>query len=114
MKTREFTFLFEERKKKERRCLPQKLLDHCLTIRAFFSSKTAQNSGTNQKTVNPESKRIAIKSLPSLAASVPDDDVVIDEPLSIQRGAIADALEKADSRILDEVEQLLKDRGLIN
>jgi len=39
MKTREFTFLFEERKKKERRSLPQKLLDHCLTIRAFSVQK---------------------------------------------------------------------------
>ena len=42
------------------------------------------------------------------------DDVVIDEPLSIQRTAIVDALEKADSKVLDEVERLLKRRGLIN
>ena len=31
---------------------PQKLLDHYLTIRAFSSSKTTQNNGKNQKTVN--------------------------------------------------------------
>ena len=64
--------------------------------------------------ISTESKRSAIKSLPSLAASVPDDDVVIDDPLSIQRRAIADALENADSKVLDEMEQLLKDRGLLN
>ena len=38
---------------------------------------------------------------------------MIDEPLSIQRKAIVDALEKADSKVLDEMEQLLKDRGLL-
>ena len=64
--------------------------------------------------ISTESKRSAIKSLPSLAASVPDDNVVIDEPLSIQRKTIVDALEKADSKVLDEMEQLLKDRGLLN
>ena len=64
--------------------------------------------------ISTESKRIAIKSLPSLAASVPDDNAVIDEPLSIQRKTIADALEKADSKVLDEVERLLKKRGLMN
>ena len=48
--------------------------------------------------ISTDSKRSAIKSLPSLAASVPDDDVVIDEPLSLQRKTIADALEKADSQ----------------
>ena len=64
--------------------------------------------------ISTESKRSAIKSLPSLAASVPDDDVVIDEPLSLQRKTIADALEKADSMVLDEVERLLKDHGLLN
>ena len=38
---------------------------------------------------------------------------MIDEPLSLQRKAIADALEKADSKVLDEVEQLLQLRGLM-
>lgn len=64
--------------------------------------------------ITTESKRSAIQSLPSLAASVPQDDIVIDEPLSIQRKAIVDALEKADSKVLDEVGRLLKKRGLIN
>jgi len=31
---------------------PRKLLDHCLTIRAFSSSKTTQNNGKKQKTKN--------------------------------------------------------------
>jgi len=30
---------------------PQKLLDHYLTICAFFSSKTTQNNGKNQETM---------------------------------------------------------------
>jgi len=53
MKTREFTFLFEERKKKERRSLPQKLLDHCLTIRAFSVQKRHKTAVPIKKTVNP-------------------------------------------------------------
>ena len=64
--------------------------------------------------ISTESKKSAIKALPSLAVTAPQDDVVIDEPLSIQRKTIADALEKADSKVLDEVEQLLKRRGLLN
>ena len=64
--------------------------------------------------ISTESKRSAIKALPSLAVTAPQDDIVIDEPLSLQRKTIADALEKADSMVLDEVEQLLKDRGLLN
>ena len=65
--------------------------------------------------ISTESKRSAIMALPSFSAPVPQgqDDVVIDEPLSLQRKAIADALEKADSKVLDEVEQLLQSRGLM-
>lgn len=64
--------------------------------------------------ISTESKKSAIEALPSLAVTASQDDVVIDEPLSLQRKTIADALEKADSTVLDEVEQLLKDRGLLN
>ena len=64
--------------------------------------------------ISTESKKSAINALPSLAVTAPQDDVVIDEPLSLQRKTIADALEKADSKVLDEMEQLLKDRGLLN
>ena len=64
--------------------------------------------------ISTESKKSAINALPSLAVTAPQDDVVIDEPLSLQRKAIADALENADSKVLDEVEQLLKRRGLLN
>ena len=46
--------------------------------------------------ISTESKRSAIMAL-----------------LSLQRKAIADALEKADSKVLEEVEQLLQSRGLI-
>ena len=63
--------------------------------------------------ISAESKKSAIKALPSLTTSATQDDGVIDEPLSLQRKAIADALEKADSTVLDEVERLLKDRGLL-
>ena len=65
--------------------------------------------------ISTESKRSAIMALPSFSnpASQGQDDVVIDEPLSLQRKAIADALEKADSKVLEEVEQLLQSRGLI-
>lgn len=65
--------------------------------------------------ISTESKQSAIMALPSFSNPTPQgqDDVVIDEPLSIQRKAIADALEKADSKILDEVEQLLQSRGLM-
>ena len=64
--------------------------------------------------ISTESKKSAIEALPSLAVTASQDDVVIDKPLSIQRRAIADALGKADSKVLDEVERLLKDRGLLN
>ena len=65
--------------------------------------------------ISTESKMSAIEALPSFStpASQGQDDVVIDEPLSLQRKAIADALEKADSKVLDEVEQLLQSRGLM-
>ena len=65
--------------------------------------------------ISTESKRNAIMALPSFSNPAPQgpDDVVIDEPLSLQRKAIADALEKADSKVLDEVEQLLQSRGLM-
>ena len=65
--------------------------------------------------ISTESKRSAIMALPSFSTPAPQrqDDVVIDEPLSLQRKAIADALEKADSKLLDEVEQLLQSRGLM-
>ena len=65
--------------------------------------------------ISTESKRSAIMALPSFSAPVPhgQDDIVIDEPLSLQRKAIADALEKADSKVLDEVELLLQSRGLM-
>ena len=65
--------------------------------------------------ISTESKRSAIMALPSFSTPAPQrqDDVVIDEPLSLQRKAIADALEKADSKVLDEVEQLLQSRGLM-
>ena len=64
--------------------------------------------------ISTESKRSAVNALPSLAMTTPQDDFVIDEPLSLQRKTIADALENADSMVLDEVERLLKDRGLLN
>ena len=38
---------------------------------------------------------------------------MIDEPLTLQRKVIAEALEKADSKVLDEVEQLLQSRGMM-
>lgn len=65
--------------------------------------------------ISTESKRSAIMALPSFSTLAPQgqDDVVIDEPLSLQRKAIADALEKADSKVLDEVEHLLQSRGLM-
>ena len=65
--------------------------------------------------ISTESKRNAIMALPSFSNTAPQgpDGVVIDEPLSLQRKAIADALEKADSKVLDEVEQLLQSRGLM-
>ena len=65
--------------------------------------------------ISTESKRSAIMALPSFSNPAPQgqDDVVIDEPLSLQRKAIADALEKSDSKVLDEVEQLLQSRGLM-
>lgn len=62
--------------------------------------------------ISTESKREAIKALPSICITVPQDDDVIDEPLSLRRKAIAEALETFDSSVLDEVEQLLKEREL--
>ena len=64
--------------------------------------------------ISPESKREAIKALPSICITAPQDGDVIDEPLSLRRKAIAEALETVDSKALDEVERLLKKRGLIN
>ena len=61
--------------------------------------------------ISAESKREAIKALPSISVATSQDDDVIDEPLSLRRKAIAEALENADSKVLDAVEQLLGLRG---
>jgi len=62
--------------------------------------------------ISTESKREAIKALPSICITSSQDDDVIDEPLSLRRKAIAEALETVDSSVLDEVEQLLRERAL--
>ena len=62
--------------------------------------------------ISTESKREAIKALPSICITTSQDDDVIDEPLSLRRKAITEALETVDSAVLDEVEQLLKERAL--
>ena len=62
--------------------------------------------------ISTESKREAIKALPSICITTSQDDDVIDEPLSLRRKAIAEALETVGSDVLDEVEQLLKAREL--
>ena len=51
--------------------------------------------------------------VPSICITTTQDDDVIDEPLSLRRKAIAEALEAVDSAVLDEVEQLLRARGVL-
>ena len=62
--------------------------------------------------ISTESKREAIKALPSICITAPQDGDVIDEPLSLRRKAIAEALETVDSAVLDEVEKLLRELAL--
>ena len=71
-------------------------------------------AGLPWPTISTETKRDAIKALPSICIAGPQEDDVIDEPLSLRRKAIAEALETVDSKVLDEVERLLKKRGLMN
>lgn len=58
--------------------------------------------------ISTETKREAVQSLPSiLPAQVNEDENVIDEPLSIRRRAIIEALQTADTKQLSEIERIL-------
>lgn len=58
--------------------------------------------------ISTETKREAVQSLPSiLPAQVNEDENVIDEPLSIRRRAIVEALQTADMKKLSEIERIL-------
>ena len=63
--------------------------------------------------ISPESKREAIKALPSICIATPQEDNVIEEPLSCRRRLIIDALPLADSRAIEKIEAVLREGGLL-
>ena len=63
--------------------------------------------------ISTESKREAIRALPSICIATSQDDDVIEEPLSCRRGMIADVLPLADSLTIDKIEGVLRESGLL-
>ena len=58
--------------------------------------------------ISTETKREAVRAIPSfLPAQTNGEDDVIDEPLSIRRRAIIEALQTADTKKLSEIERIL-------
>lgn len=58
--------------------------------------------------ISTETKREAVRAIPSfLPAQTNGEDDVIDEPLSIRRRAIVEALQTADTKKLSEIERIL-------
>ena len=59
--------------------------------------------------ISTETKRDAVRAIPSfLPAQANGEEDIIDEPLSVRRRAIVEALQTADSNILSRIESILK------
>ena len=62
--------------------------------------------------ISTETKREAVRAIPSfLPAQTNGEDDVIDEPLSVRRRAIVEALQTADTKMLSEIERILNIRN---